>query len=153
MNNGKAKCKILREIRQRIAEENDIPLVTKDCTHQGDCKGTCPKCEAELRYLEQQLEKRQRLGKTVTVAALAATLSLTLTGCGREELSLERKPKAASQVEELEGLVANINPLPDPYDGDDQLMGEPVEQDPNEGDDCIVELEGDVAMVIPADEK
>ena len=78
---GKNKCKILKEIRQRIADENDIPYVTRECTYQGECRGTCPKCEAELRYLEQELEKRRRLGKTVAVAAVAAGLSLSLTAC------------------------------------------------------------------------
>ena len=49
---GKKKCRLLREIRQRIAQENDIPLVTEECEYKGDCRGTCPKCESELRYLE-----------------------------------------------------------------------------------------------------
>lgn len=79
---GKQKCKMLREIRQRIAEENDIPYITKDCTYQGECRGTCPKCESELRYLEGQLAARQRLGKVVTVTALCASLVLAGTGCG-----------------------------------------------------------------------
>jgi hypothetical protein len=51
---GKNKCKILKEIRSKIAKENDIPFITKECTYQGQCKGTCPKCEQELVYLEQQ---------------------------------------------------------------------------------------------------
>jgi hypothetical protein len=59
MDEGKQICKILKEIRQRIAEENDIELITSECTYKGDCEGTCPKCEAELRYLEQELERRQ----------------------------------------------------------------------------------------------
>ena len=83
---GKNKCKILKEIRQKIADENDIPYVTRECTYQGACKGTCPKCEAELRYLEQELEKRRRLGQSVAIAAVAATLSLSLAGCvGRKD--------------------------------------------------------------------
>ena len=45
--NGKSKCKILKEIRKRIAEENDIAYVTSECQYQGECSGTCPKCEAE----------------------------------------------------------------------------------------------------------
>ncbi|MGM9554117.1 MAG: hypothetical protein ACI3V2_07395 [Faecousia sp.] len=78
---GKNKCKILKQIRQRIADENDIPLVTQECGYQGECSGTCPKCEQELRYLEQQLARRQALGKRVTVAALAAGMLATMTGC------------------------------------------------------------------------
>lgn len=78
---GKNKCKILKEIRQKIADENDIPYVTRECTYQGECSGTCPKCEQELRYLEQQLARRQRLGKAVVVTALCAGMSLGVTGC------------------------------------------------------------------------
>lgn len=78
---GKNKCKILKQIRQKIADENDIPLVTQECGYQGECSGTCPKCEQELRYLEQQLARRQTLGKRVTVTALAAGLLASLTGC------------------------------------------------------------------------
>lgn len=79
--NGKNKCKILKEIRREIARNNDIEFVTSDCTFQGDCTGTCPKCEAELRYLEQELGKRQRTGKAVAVAGIAAALVVTATGC------------------------------------------------------------------------
>ena len=84
---GKAKCKILKEIRRKIASENDIPYVVEECTHQGDCAGTCPRCEADLRYLERELEKRRRLGKAVTVAALAGTLAAGVAGCTPEDLA------------------------------------------------------------------
>ena len=80
---GKKKCRILREIRRRIADENDIPFVTEECRYKEDCKGTCPRCESELRYLEQQLEKRRALGKRVTVSAVALGLAATLAGCDR----------------------------------------------------------------------
>ena len=78
---GKRRCKILKEIRQKIAEENDIAFVTSECKHKGDCAGTCPKCEAELRYLEKELEARRKLGKAVTVAGLAVTVAMTTPGC------------------------------------------------------------------------
>ena len=78
---GKRRCKILKDIRQKIAEENDIAFVTSECKHKGDCAGTCPKCEAELRYLEKELEARRKLGKVVTVAGLAVTVALTAPGC------------------------------------------------------------------------
>ncbi len=74
MAKGKKTCKILKEIRKQIAEENDIEFVTSECTYKGDCKGTCPKCEAEVRYLERELEKRQRLGKAAAVAGLSVGL-------------------------------------------------------------------------------
>ena len=78
---GKERCRILKEIRREIAESNDIEFITADCQHKGDCLGTCPKCEAELRYLERELEKRQRLGKTIALAGLTASITLSSVGC------------------------------------------------------------------------
>lgn len=79
--NGKKKCKMLRQIRQEIARSNDIELVTADCKFQGECRGTCPKCEEEVRYLEQELQKRQQLGKSIAVAGVAAAIMVGTTGC------------------------------------------------------------------------
>ena len=67
MARGKQTCKILKEIRRQIAEANDIEFITSECQYQGDCLGTCPKCEAEVRYLEQQLERKRRVGKAITI--------------------------------------------------------------------------------------
>ena len=82
MAKGKQTCKILKEIRKQIAEENDIKLVIEECTYQGDCKGTCPKCEAEVRYLERELEKRQRLGKAAIFAGMTLGTAITAASCG-----------------------------------------------------------------------
>ena len=82
MAKGKQTCKILKEIRKQIAAENDIKLVVEECTFQGDCKGTCPKCEAEVRYLERELEKRQRLGKAAIFAGMTIGTAITAAGCG-----------------------------------------------------------------------
>ncbi len=78
---GKDKCRILKDIRRSIAEANGIEYATEDCRHKGECKGTCPKCEAELAYLERELEKKQRLGRAVTVAGLALSIGVSMTGC------------------------------------------------------------------------
>lgn len=78
---GKQKCKILKEIRAEIARNNDIVYVTSECRHKGECAGTCPKCEAELRHLERELEKRQRMGKAVAIAGLGVSVALTAAGC------------------------------------------------------------------------
>ena len=72
MARGKQTCKILKEIRRQIAEANDIEFVTSECRYKGDCLGTCPKCEAEVRYLEQQLRARQLMGKAVVLAGISA---------------------------------------------------------------------------------
>lgn len=78
---GKAKCKALKEIRHQIAIQNDIPYVVSQCTYQGDCKGTCPKCEAELKYLERELAIRQGLGKVIAITGISMTLCSSLSAC------------------------------------------------------------------------
>ncbi len=72
MARGKQTCMILKEIRRQIAESNGIEFVTSECRYKGDCLGTCPKCEAEVRYLEQQLRSRQRMGKAIAIAGISA---------------------------------------------------------------------------------
>lgn len=164
---GKQKCKILKEIRQRIAEENDIPYVTHECRFQGECSGTCPRCESELRYLEQQLSLRASMGKRVAVTALCAGMALSSAGCGSalktpkltEELGGAvpyeeeiRKP-SAPDIEVLEGEVAwpesdgtdfsGSDAMPDEtedFNGKNALPAEDPEPEPVE-----IELMGDVA--------
>lgn len=81
MFKGKATCKILKDIRKQIADDNDIEFITSECTYQGDCAGTCPKCEAELRYLEEELRKRKQMGKTAIVAGISLSLATTVVSC------------------------------------------------------------------------
>ena len=72
MARGKQTCKILKEIRRQIAEANGIEFATSECRYKGDCLGTCPKCEAEVRYLKQQLRVRSLAGKAVALAGISA---------------------------------------------------------------------------------
>ena len=74
MSNGKDICKELKAVRKRIAEENGIDLEIPECTYQGPCKGTCPRCESEVRFLENALAQKIRMGKVATVAGLALAL-------------------------------------------------------------------------------
>jgi len=76
MNKGKDICNELKALRRRIADENQIPLETEECTYKGECCGTCPRCDAEVRYLEDALSQRLSLGKAATVAGLALGLAV-----------------------------------------------------------------------------
>ena len=132
---GKEKCKILKEIRKRIADENDIPYVTRECTHQGECRGTCPRCEAELRELERQLLARQQAGKRVAVAALCASLALSSVGCTRSGGRVTVTP------DDLSGAVA---PEPSPEPTPELFVTEGEVAWPEETEEPT-ELMGDVA--------
>lgn len=78
---GKEVCRHLKEIRRGIAKENDIDLEIPECTFKGECRGTCPRCEAEVEYLEREIARRLSAGKAATVAGIAVTLA-AMTGCG-----------------------------------------------------------------------
>ena len=80
MARGKQTCKILKEIRRQIAEANGIECATSECRYKGDCLGTCPKCEAEVRYLEQQLRARSLAGKAMALVGISAGMIL-MSGC------------------------------------------------------------------------
>lgn len=75
MKEGKQNCRILKTVRKQIAEANDIKLVTSKCRYRGDCLGTCPKCEAEVRYLKEQLLFRQRIGLVVKIVGVSLGMS------------------------------------------------------------------------------
>jgi len=81
MTRGRRTCKILKEIRQQIADKNDIEYVTSECHFRGECEGTCPKCEEELKYLENELQKRRQLGKAVAIAGIALGMVGTFSDC------------------------------------------------------------------------
>ena len=42
----------------RYAEKYGLAYEPKKCNNEGDCKGTCPKCEAELADLQDQLQAK-----------------------------------------------------------------------------------------------
>lgn len=77
MNHGKNICNQLKAVRKCIAEENNIHLEMEECTYKGECRGTCPRCEAEVRFLENALADRLKLGKVATIAGLALGLAAT----------------------------------------------------------------------------
>ncbi|MDE7222698.1 MAG: hypothetical protein K2O34_02815 [Acetatifactor sp.] len=132
---GKEKCKALKEIRRQIAEENDIPYVVSQCTHQGDCRGTCPKCEAELRYLERELAIRQGLGKVVAVVGISTSVCAGLTACSPVEMV---RNVLGNNVEDLAGTTSSADPRdavgfeeapPELEQIEDQLESEQIERE------------------------
>ncbi|MBO7625510.1 MAG: hypothetical protein J6S82_09450 [Bacteroidales bacterium] len=82
MYKGKSTCQQLKKIRREIAEANHIPWEDSECHYEGDCAGTCPKCDAELRFLENALRKGLQLGKVVTLSGAA----LAFSACGNQTL-------------------------------------------------------------------
>ena len=141
---GKQRCKILTEIRRQIAENNDIEYVVSECKHQGDCLGTCPKCEAEVRYLERELERRRKLGMAVTVAGLAVMMTASTVSCN----TADSGPSSSSSVESVEStdeVMVEKGEIAPPETDEVELGGAveiPGEAVPNESEE--IGIEGDI---------
>lgn len=134
---GKKVCASLKQVRKQIADANGIPYEVTECQHQGNCKGTCPKCETELRYIENQLSLRRAAGMAVSIVGLSLGVAATFASCSAPQ------PAGPSQPSE------SVQPIPpsiqEEYEGEIILDGdvcapesEPV-QDPNPLDQCIIE--------------
>ena len=144
---GKDKCKILKEIRRQIAEQNEIEWVVEECRHKGECKGTCPRCESEVRKLERELDIRRRIGKTVALIGISTACLTGLVGCG----SLSKTPpiddlagaidviESTEPVEILDGEIA----IEENYDDQNCLPDEPSGEIMQIQE---IELSGDVAV-------
>lgn len=80
MARGRDICNTLKAIRKQIADANGIAYSPEECHFTGECKGTCPKCEQDVRDLEYELRRRQIAGKAIKVVGIAAGL-VALTAC------------------------------------------------------------------------
>ena len=138
MKRGKNTCKILKEIRRQIAEANDIEFITSECRYHGDCLGTCPKCEAEVRYLEQQLEKKRLAGKAATI--IGVSMGITSLASTSILTSCKQSPQKPP-IENIDSIDHEI------ILGDiDISMPDTVNLQP---DSTFTEIEGDIAPATP----
>ena len=124
MSHGKDICKELKAVRRSIAEENGIALDIPECIYQGPCRGTCPRCESELRYLENALAERLRMGRTAKVAGIALALASTAaagaqsTGGAPVKGNETPEPVCAGETPALQ----NVAPLREPIVGKPAVM-------------------------------
>ena len=68
---GKRKCELLKQIRREIAAANNIVYLTAECAHKGPCKGTCPMCDAEIKYLENELNEKAARGEKIVLSGIS----------------------------------------------------------------------------------
>lgn len=134
---GKKVCASLKQVRKQIADANGIPYEVTECQHQGNCKGTCPKCEAELRYIENQLSLRRAAGMAVSIVGLSLGVATTFASCSAPrpaepaQLAESVQPVPPSIQEEYEGEIILDGDVCDPE-------SEPV-QAPKPLDQFIIE--------------
>lgn len=79
METGKKTCEKLKDLRKQVAEANGIEYEPAECTYEGDCPGTCPRCDAELADLQRQLDEKEARGEKIVYKDETTTIS-ALTG-------------------------------------------------------------------------
>ncbi|MBO4850926.1 MAG: energy transducer TonB [Prevotella sp.] len=107
MKRGKRICNTLKEVRMQVAKANDIKYAPTECRHEGDCSGSCPKCESEVRWLEQQLQLRRQLGKAVAVVGVSMGLT-ALTACGGKTTPPDPNSDSLSILSETAGFLDRV---------------------------------------------
>lgn len=97
MTRGKTICSVLKTIRKQVSDANEIKYEPRECHYEGECRGTCPACEAEVRYIERELDLRRQLGKAVAIVGISAGLS-ALTGCGNKAKNVDSVSESESNL-------------------------------------------------------
>ena len=75
MDKSKITCETLKAIRKQVADANGIVYTPAKCDFEGVCTGTCPACESEREYIENQLSLKRKAGEIVKIAGLVAGLT------------------------------------------------------------------------------
>ena len=163
MGTGKGVCLILKGIRQKIADANGISYQPKECHHKGDCAGTCPACEEEIRYLERELKARKGNGFGMEVAGIAAgicatVMPMTAAAQGVKPDSTSNRPvntakKGDVKVVDLsEGCASPVVVRGMVIGGDDKepLIGASIVIDGTKKGD-VTNIDGQFALKVPSD--
>lgn len=82
MEQGKQICNVLKDVRRKAAMACGIDYSPTECSHQGECAGTCPKCEQELAWFDSQIRSRSPRGLSAVAGValgVAAVMPLTVS--------------------------------------------------------------------------
>lgn len=106
MDRGKEKCEILKTICTYVAEKYVLEYATTECSHKGDCPGTCPKCDAELADLQRQLEEHgiTDISQDKTLSDMVENYINTLRQDEDEQWPLGGEPALPNDIFETEGM-------------------------------------------------
>lgn len=114
---GKDKCELLKSIRRQVAERYGLEYYPRECQHDGDCAGTCPRCDAELRDLQRQLKE-----KGINDIELNEEIKDLLD-------AVDEQPQDADNIHILQGDV--VSPEQEELEGDIQITeGMPAPPEP-----------------------
>jgi len=112
-NLGKKKCEVLKDVRKKIAEANGIAYEPHKCNHEGDCNGTCPACEQEVRYIENHLRRITKAGKAAVIVGAAAGLAALGSSCSHNPFIHEPVGIVPCEVDTIVELEGDVEAIPE----------------------------------------
>lgn len=113
---GKDICNILKAIRIDIAEKYRLEYNPTECTHKGDCAGTCPRCDEEVRDLQRQLDE-----KGITNIQLNEMISSQIGHLQQEDNS-ESDETTCLQGDVTSDYISNLDGMPSTHPTGKNLM-------------------------------
>lgn len=134
----KEKCKELKRVRAEIAKDLGVDLHQRECTYEGYCSGTCPKCRQEENLLNAAIRKRRVAAAGMTVLATACLSGCqTIDGAYELEGDVQCLPEYEMTYEIPENHLKETVPI---------IESEEWEGGIEEIEEFVIdELEGDVA--------
>ena len=132
--NGKRICEILKALRSDIAKRYGIDLEERDCSHKGNCAGTCPRCEADIEKLEKGLLEKleNKIEISEEIKKMIDQNKDSKSGRDNEEHILQGDvilpPGLPENPDNIEGEIQEFHD--EPLDGQ-VLQGEQVPQNPD----------------------
>ena len=163
MVKGKSTCKLLKDIRQQIADANGISYQPKACHHKGDCAGTCPACEEEIRYLERELKARKGNGFGMKVAGIAAGICATVMPMTAAAQAVKPDSTATPPVQTIKKVPIKVVDLSDSCASPVVVRGMVISSDDKEpliGASIVIDgtnkgiatnVDGQFALKVPSD--
>ena len=162
----KEKCKVLKGVRKQIADKLGIDLHQTECTYEGECSGTCPKCAKEEKTLNKALLSGAVIASSIALCACNVTADVDNTDKSDKDKSSKKseskgKSGKTKNSKKASGKLASLLGFGEDETGTepDELAGAtvciPNEYDPDDYDggldyiddgSDIEELAGDVVM-------
>ena len=139
----KEKCKKLKKIRKSMADKLGVDLHQQECTFEGKCSGTCPKCRQEEEIVNKAILQK------VAIVSVGTTMGIGLVGCNtldnRNSLLDELQSLEQHKIEKFNTILSGDVHYVGPDYINDNIVG--LETLPEDDDLDIPELSGDVEYI------
>jgi hypothetical protein len=93
-------------VRFKVASQNGINYQPHECTLEGECLGTCPKCEEEAEFVMNELRKMYKEGKSIHIDPISLSELMKV-----EDVTLLSfdKDYSSNVMEEDDGLLGDFD--------------------------------------------